>query len=51
MKQKYIVGNWKMTLNKMGSLKLAEDIKSIDKLISNDPLSLGNKTTAFPLPI
>ena len=31
MKQKYIVGNWKMTLNKMGSLKLAEDIKSIDK--------------------
>ena len=31
MKQKYIVGNWKMTLNKMSSLKLAEDIKSIDK--------------------
>jgi len=31
MKQKYIVGNWKMTLNKKDSLKLAEDIKSIDK--------------------
>ena len=31
MKQKYIVGNWKMTLNKNDSLKLAEDIKSIEK--------------------
>ena len=31
MKQKYIVGNWKMTLNKKDSLKLAEDIRSIDK--------------------
>ena len=31
MKQKYIVGNWKMTLNKKDSLKLAEDISSIDK--------------------
>ena len=31
MKQKYIVGNWKMTLNKKDSLKLAEDIKSINK--------------------
>ena len=31
MKQKYIVGNWKMTLNKKDSLKLAEDIRSIEK--------------------
>jgi len=31
MKQKYIVGNWKMTLNKKDSLKLAEDIKLIEK--------------------
>ena len=31
MKQKYIVGNWKMTLNKKNSIKLAKDIKSIDK--------------------
>ena len=31
MKQKYIVGNWKMTLNKKDSLKLAKDISSIDK--------------------
>ncbi len=29
MKQKYIVGNWKMTLNKKDSLKLAEDIRLI----------------------
>ena len=51
MKQKYIVGNWKMTLNKMGSLKLAEDIKSIDKLISNDSQNLGNKIATLSLPI
>ena len=31
MKQKYIVGNWKMSLNKKDSLKLAEDIKLIGK--------------------
>ena len=31
MKQKYIVGNWKMTLNKKDSLKLAEDIRLINQ--------------------
>ena len=34
MKQKYIVGNWKMSLNKKDSLKLAEDIKLIGKKVS-----------------
>ena len=35
MKKLHIVGNWKMSLNKEDSLKLAHNIKLINKFIKN----------------